>query len=121
MKHSILMNQKGKISAGAWVMLIMLAAGIYIGGKVVPPWIDYYMIKEKLEAVVKASTVRSDNEILSEVKRIVDERGIPLNLSEDIVITRDDKKISISADWVVPVDFGAGYAKEFQFSVRAER
>lgn len=121
MRRTIIGNERGGMSAGAWILLFVVAAAIYLGIKIGPPWIDHYMLKDKLGNYVKMTTPPPDEEIVSEVRRFVQERNIPLDVDKDLVINREDGRIFIRAEWTVAIEFPGGNSRDLSYVVEAEK
>ena len=122
MRRSIIGNERGRISLGTWVLFLVVAVLVYLGVKIGPYWIDYYMLKDKIGNFTKMTHTPPDEEIISGVKSIVDERKIPLDVDNNLVITRDDDKlVSIRAEWTVTVEFPGGNTRDLSFVIDAQK
>lgn len=121
MGRSIIRNEQGRVSTGTWVLLVVIAATVYVGTKIGPPWIDYFMLKDKIVNLTKMTNTPPDDEIKSEIARIVGERKIPLDMETHLNIVRKEKSVTIRADWIVTVEFPGDKTWDLPFTVEAER
>ncbi len=99
-----------------WLWILFIALFIYLGIKLTPPWIGYYMIKYEVETKAKNANFYSDEEILRDIIGSAKTWGISLD-EEDVEITRDYERIDIALDYDITVDFAGRYEKTFYYNI----
>ncbi len=109
----------GKVNFFSILLLVVVAAGIYLGVMLVPPYMDHYKFEEKLKAVSNMAHRQKDDEVLMrEIKRECENLEMSLP-AEAIQIERDPEQgrwIRISARYVREVEmvpFGKVVTLEF--------
>jgi hypothetical protein len=111
-------SDKGKIGCGALVLLALLVAGIYLGFKLIPPYWEYYSLREAArQGVVSASAPPyrdgdAKESVIEKAKRL----GVPLG-EGDLVFSRDSKSVSLEFSWERQVPL-PGRTQHFSFTVR---
>lgn len=114
-------NEQGRMAAGTWVLLIIVAGVVYVATKVGPPWIDYFMLNDKAGNLTKMTNPPAEDEIRSELERIVNDRNIPLDMNKNLKIVRKERSVSIRADWTVTIEFPGGKTWDLPFTIEAQR
>ncbi|MDH4101014.1 MAG: hypothetical protein OEV28_10650 [Nitrospirota bacterium] len=121
MKRTVVGNERGAVSLGAWVLLLVIGVVIYLGVKLGPPWIDHYMLNDKIGNFVKMTSAPPNEEIISEIRQFVEDRNIPLDVDKDLQINREDGRFSIRAEWTVTVEFPGGNSRDISYVIEAEK
>ena len=112
-------GEAGKVNFFSLFLLLLLAAAIYLGVMLVPPYIDHYKFEEKLAAVANmAHRVRDDDHLRREIDNELEHLGMTLP-HDAIEIERDPahgKWLRISARYIRQVElvpFGSTIDLEF--------
>ena len=99
-----LRNQKGEGRIGLLVSLVLLAAGIFVGVKIIPVRINAYEFSDFIEQECRFAAVRNqDSEV---VKRLLDKAvqlEIPLK-KKDLTVQRSAGEMIITASYELPID-----------------
>ena len=110
-------NNQGISTIKVWIWLIILAVVIYVGGKLLPMYVDYARMKDEMDMKASMSEVLKDDEIHSALGAKAKELDLPLR-PEDFVITRDAEhhRTTISTAWDVEIHFPYDvYVRIFHF------
>ena len=111
-------SDKGKIGSGTLLLLALLVAGVYFGFKLVPPYWEYYSLKEAARQGLVAASVPPYREadakdgVIEKAKRL----GVPLG-EGDLVFTRGTRSVNIEFSWKREVSL-PGRIQRFSFSVK---
>jgi len=111
-------GEGGRIGLGVLIFLAILALAIYLGFRVVPPYWEFYSVKEAARQGVVAASAPPyhDSDAKDAVMEKVRRLGIPLQ-EEDLSIVRDGNAVSIEFSWkrdiVLP-----GYIRQLTFAVK---
>ena len=109
---------RGKIGLGTLLLLALLVAGIYFGFKLVPPYWEYYSLKEAArQGLVAASAppyhdADAKDSVIEKAKRL----GVPLG-EGDVVFARDTTSVNIEFSWEREVSL-PGHIQRFSFAVK---
>src|SRR5262249_20676721 len=101
------------------LVLGLLAAAVYVGAQVIPPYFANYEFQDTLNTEARMGTysTKSDDVIREAVYRRAQELELPLN-SEDIKLERvgpnGNAAVSIEVDYSVHVDL-PGYPMDLHF------
>ncbi len=89
----------------AIIWLLILGAFVYICVKVIPLYLDYYQLEDKMKTEARFAAVnrRTDEELRNIIFREVQERDIPAR-REDIHVEQSQRGVRISLDYSVTVD-----------------
>ncbi len=101
-----------------WLWILLLAAIIYLGIKMAPTWIGYYVIDYDVKSKTKSSRFYSDKKIVESILKSADSWDVPLK-KEDIVIKRGNSEIEVSLNYDVTISFFNRYEKKFHYSIRS--
>ncbi len=97
-------GQRGEGRIGLLVSLVLLAAGIFVGVKIIPVRINAYEFADFIEEECRFAAVRNqDSEV---AKRILDkamELEIPLK-KKDLTVQRTGSEMIITASYQQPID-----------------
>lgn len=109
MSNDISSRERGGTRLKALVIIVVFAALLYAGIKIVPVYVNNYDLQDAMQQearfVFNPNTGRpkSMDEIRSELVKKAGELGLPLD-SDSIKVTQDGSKITIWADYNVQVD-----------------
>lgn len=98
--------------------LCLLAAAIYAGYKLAPPYVTYYLFKTEVEDEAKLAHMYSDEKLLVRIMDKAKAWDIPIE-SKAIKISRDKEEILISVHYSITLYFPSGYAREFFYGIDA--
>lgn len=114
---AILVGRGGGVVAKVLVFLL-LAAAVYFGVMLIPPYVENFKFDSALDAVARHSVIeKNDNVLLAMIQKEATTLGIQV-LGDDISIQRDAEKSSISIRTryrrvVVLKPFGATLSLDF--------
>lgn len=118
-----LKNEEGAITFQTALILTIIGLLVYVGTVYIPPYMDYYLLKEKLKGEADLAHMYT-NEALA--KRILREANNSWDMGlkrEDFIIDRPYGEIYISFKYIYVFDlFGGRYVKKhiFQYEVQQE-
>lgn len=118
-------GQAGRSTLGGLVALILVAAGVYVGMKLVPVRAAAFALHDTVreQAILAAGNRRvTDERIRSRILEVAEERGLPVT-ERDIRIERQetlgrrrrDETIRVEVTYSVPIDFVGGYVYRWGF------
>ena len=94
-------------SLRTWFGLALLAAGIYVGYKLIPPYFNDYQFQDVVESEARMNTYswthKSDEDIRAGILKRAEELNVPI-LPEQIQIARTGNDYTITTDYTVHVD-----------------
>jgi hypothetical protein len=98
----------GMSRLGVLLVILFLAAGVFVGYQVFPFFYYYYELEGLMEAQADKATVFSDAEIRQNLMEKIKKLEIPIDDPEDLLINRFDGKITIDLQYeeVLFADFG---------------
>jgi len=109
-------NRSGRMTFGTVLFLCLAAAAVYLTLVYAPPWMAYRAMQEVIEEEGGEPGVASDDEISGRIMATAKEWEVPIT-KEQIVINRTDSRISISAQWDVPIAlFGGRFRQVLHFA-----
>jgi len=119
-------DESGKFNFMTILLLLVVAAAVYFGVMLVPPYVDHYKFEEKLRSVANLAHRQKDDEALKkEIKRECE--ILELDLPYDAVkVVRDPahgKWIRISARYVREIElepFGATVSLQFTSDIHED-
>jgi hypothetical protein len=108
----------GKLKSSVFVLLLLL--GIYVGYKLVPPYVSEYQLQDKMQELARFGIVNrySEEQVRENVFKTVQDLDLPVK-REDIKVTVTQATCRISLDYTVPVDL-LFYSTELHFSPSSE-
>lgn len=87
--------------------LVILAGGVYVGYRLVPPYFNNYQFQDVVESEARMNTYgavrRSDEELRATIVKKAAELDIPLR-PEQVTIERNGTGYVITADYTIHVD-----------------
>ncbi|HUJ78957.1 MAG TPA: hypothetical protein VLY45_01430 [Nitrospiria bacterium] len=119
-RRSAIVNRTGRITFGTVVFFGLVAGAIYLAVEYLPPWMAYRAMLEVMQEQVGAAAVSSDDEIIDRIMATAKEWQVPV-AREQIIITRTDARLSISAQWDATVTlFGGRFQQTLHFAPSTE-
>lgn len=115
-----LRSQRGALSLGSLIFLLVIGTGIYIGIKMATPWIRFYQVEELFKEQVVRLKVASEEEVRDAIKKKLTELEVPIPDEEISIIREEGKPPAIEATYNVDVDFIGGYKYTYVFKPRGE-
>jgi len=111
-------SDEGRIGLGILVFLFLLAAVIYFGFKLIPPYWEYYSLKEAARQglVAAAAPPHRDADVRDAVIEKAKFLGVPLG-EGDLVVVRDKQTVSIELSWERDVPL-PGRVQHFSFTIK---
>lgn len=117
---SKLLSQRGSISFGGLVFLLIVGTGIYVGVMMAIPWIKFYQIEELFKNQVVRLKVASEEEVRAVIDLKLKELEVTL-LDDGVEVIREEgKRPIIEATYKVDVNFIGGYKYTYVFKPRGE-
>src|SRR5437879_3865498 len=82
---------------------------LYLGWMIIPVYMSFYQFQDSIVTIAKysATSITTDEQIHDEVVKKAKEYDVPIR-SEDVKVHREGNAVSISADYVVVLDFIGG-------------
>ena len=108
-------NERGLISFQAIVTIALVILGVYLAFKFIPPWIDYFALKDTMEQIIKMRTMLTEGEIKERVIEEARQLHIPLS-EEDIVLEKEGNRVILAVNYEVRVLLPWGLERVFSFS-----
>ena len=112
-------NESGKFNFMTILLLLAVAAAVYFGVMLVPPYVDHYKFEEKLRAVANLAHRQKNVEVLKkEIEREckILELDLPYDAVKVVLDPAHGKWIRFSARYVREIElkpFGATVSLEF--------
>lgn len=97
-------SERGEGKVGLFIMILLLAAAIYVLVKVVPPRVNAYEFKDYIETYARTeSWTRTPEEIQKDLLAKAVELNLPVE-KKQIVVQKEGAYVTIRATFDVPVD-----------------
>jgi len=111
-------SDRGKAGLGTLILLVVLVGGVYLGFKLIPPYWEYYSLKEAARQglVSTSAPPYRDGDVREAVIEKAKRLGVPLG-EGDLIFTRDTRSVSIEFSWVREVPL-PGRIQRFSFAVK---
>lgn len=94
----------GRIGLGALLFLLLVAIGIYLALKFVPPYWTYLSLQDPVkEAAMAAAGQPGEDRARADLMRRAREAGVDLT-DDDIQFTREGPQLVVRISWVAPVE-----------------
>ncbi len=106
----------GRISPKALVWILVLFSVLYSGYKLSYPYFSYYMIRTDVKEEVKLSYMYTDKSLRKRIAKKALTWSIPVT-AEDVVISRDFDRITISMNYSETITFFGRYKKTLVFKI----
>jgi Domain of unknown function (DUF4845) len=112
--------EQGGAGLKAVLSIVVLVILVYVGFKVVPPYMDEYQLHDKMVTEARFATVnrRTDEELRDIIFKEIQDLEIPAK-REDIAIENTRRSVKISVEYTVPVDL-IFYRTELHFNPAVE-
>ncbi|HMO02727.1 MAG TPA: hypothetical protein PKD37_07045 [Oligoflexia bacterium] len=85
-------------SLATFILFVVVGSCVYLGYKIIPIFYNYYELQNQMDQMVRTADVLSNNEILTRIKKIVQEYNIPVK-EENITVDRSHDRIILKAAW----------------------
>jgi Domain of unknown function (DUF4845) len=111
-------NLRAGIGRVGVIVLLLLAVGIYLGAKLVPPYVRDYQLANAFDDEARRAHLASDDEIRRAILAKARDIDLGVDLEEkDIVVERDApaRRISVYAAYDVEVELIGGKAVTLHF------
>lgn len=98
-------SERGFLSFSAIVSLLFVAVLIFLGIKLLPPYISNYQMQSELENLSRTATYNrmSESEIRGAVMDRANDLGIPLE-ERQVIVRKSGGTVNIAAHYEVPVN-----------------
>ena len=114
------MDPPGMTRLGMLIGLLVLASGIYLGAKFIPPYWAYLSMLDPVKEAAMAAAARGGDEERIRTGLIVKAREFGCQLAEENVeIVRDGNVVVVRVAWEVPVDLPR-YRHTLRFHVESQ-
>ena len=100
------MNEKapGRIRLGVLLFILVVAAGVYLASKFIPPYWTYLSMQDPVkEAAMTAVTAAGEGRALADIIRRGQEQGLTL-LEDNIEFRREGPMLVVRVTWVASVE-----------------
>lgn len=98
-------SERGEGKLKAIIVTAFLILGILAGVKVIPPYVAYYQLNDKVQEIARFGVVEhnTEDQIRDKVLRTIDDLQIPAT-KDNVKVSAGSTRVSISVDYTVPVD-----------------
>src|SRR5262245_2426222 len=98
-------SQRGEGKLKAIIVTAILILGIFACVKVIPPYVAYYQLNDKVQEIARFGVVEhsTEDQIKEKVFKTIEDLEIPAT-RDDIRVSAVSTRVSISVDYKVPVD-----------------
>ena len=114
-----LRSQRGSLSLGSIIFLLVIGIGIYVAVKMAVPVIRYYQVEALFQDKVVRLKIASEDEVRPEIDRQLEDLGVSFPEGYDI-IKEQGKPAVIEGEYQVVVDFAGIYEYTYTFHPRGE-
>jgi hypothetical protein len=115
-------DQRGAITFRLFFWIILFSLAVYVGYKVVPPTVSFYMMRGEVNSEIKKKDthLRSDDELAARLLEKAETWSIPIK-RDDIIIRRTYGSISVNIDYRITFTFFDRYkrVKKYRIDVKA--
>jgi len=89
----------------AIIVTAILALGVIAGIKVIPPYVAYYQLNDKVQEIARFGVVEhnTEDQIRDKVLKTIDDLQIPAT-KDNVKVSAGSSRVSISVDYTVPVE-----------------
>lgn len=104
-KYNAMRSQRGEGKLKAIIVTAILALGVIAGIKVIPPYVAYYQLNDKVQEIARFGVVEhsTEDQIRDKVLKTIDDLQIPAN-KDNVKVTAGSSRVTIAVDYTVPVD-----------------
>ena len=101
-------SSRGISRLGSLLMVLIIAAGVFVGSQVFPFFYYYMELKGQMEAQARKASMFSDTEIRERLWEVIKKLEIPVERRDDLKINRFSGKIIIDLQYeeVLYLDLG---------------
>ena len=98
-------NQKGFITFTGIIMILVIAAVIFVAFRALPPYISNYQLQDSINNITRSATYSTAKEdaIRNDVLNAAEDAGVVLDPSE-VSVKRGKDGVEIAIDYTVTVD-----------------
>jgi len=98
-------GERGFITFSGLVLLLVVAAILFVSYKLLPPYIDNYQLQDSIESLSRTATYNrlTEADIRNQVLDAAQELGIPLD-QQQVVVQKSGSTVNIAVQYYVPVD-----------------
>lgn len=98
-------SERGEGKLKAIIVTAILVLGIFAGVKVIPPYVAYYQLNDKVQEIARFGVVEHStaDQIKDKVFKTIEDLEIPAT-KDNIQVSAGSSRVSISVDYTVPVD-----------------
>ncbi len=115
-KPEKLADRGGFISRSVLFWLLFLAIAVYLGVKLVPPFVSHYMLSYEVESEAKNAHFYKDETLKDHIYEKALSWSVPIK-RDDIKITRWTREIEINIDYKRTIVFLNRYKKTFYYNI----
>jgi len=114
------LSQHGEGRLRAIIYTVILVTAVFLGIKLVPPYVAEYQLQDKMNEQAKFAVVNrySEDQIRDIIFKVIQDLDIPAT-RDDIKMASTNHGVSISVSYTVPVDFLV-YKTDLNFSPKSE-
>lgn len=117
---NITKSQKGGLSLGGVIFLLIFGTAIYVGVMMAIPWIKFYQVEELFKNQVVRLKVAPEEEVRAAIDLKLKELEVTLSNDDVRIIREEGKQPIIEATYKVDVNFIGGYKYTYLFTPRGE-
>ena len=87
------------------IVTAILLLGVFAGVKVIPPYVAYYQLNDKVQEIARFGVVEhnTEDQIKEKVFKTIEDLEIPAT-RDNIKVIAGSSRVAISVDYTVPVD-----------------
>ena len=113
-------RQRGEGRLKSILILAIMAAAIYAGVKMVPPYVAEYQLADKMQEQARFAVVNrfTEDQIRENIFKVMQDLEIPAK-REDIHIVATQQVVKISLDYFVPIEL-LSYHVDLHFTPSSE-
>ncbi len=111
-------RERGEGQLGCLVGLIVLAIGVFIAWKMIPVKVKAADLRQEVVDDAKSAGMMNDDKIRASILNKARENNLPVT-EDNIKIRREHSAISITVDYIVPVEF-PGYTYQWHIHHEAQ-
>lgn len=109
----------GRGKLGCLVLILVLAAIIYVGKDVGEVYWRFYQFRDAVEQEAQYGTTRTDDEIKRRLVALVDSLGLPDEASRRLQVRRSANRLVIETEYTEHIDVPL-YKRDVKFAPSAE-
>ena len=109
----------GRGKLGCLVLILLLAAIIYVGSDIGEVYWRYYQFRDAVEQEAQYGQARSDDDIKRRLVALVDSLGLPEEASRRLQVRRSANRLVIETEYTEHIDVPL-YKRDVKFAPSAE-